>query len=369
MIFCDLHLFNLKELQSPEEYFRKYASNINYTFYLDEKISSLFIQHSALKYDCTKSKTRFLLWKSGPNYWRDYISCFLFVRRQGPEVVMLHGMINPAQLILVALFMGRLTKIIVQNHAEKPFTGLKQLLQKLADRYVSGYLFVSKEQASPWIEKGIIRKDKKIFEIMEGSTTFAMRDKMAAKLRLGYTNNNLLFVWVGRLDNNKDPLTVLKAFVEYFKEHPHSKLLMFYGTSELEEQVIEFVRSTNISSFVDLCGNIKHELLEEYYNAADYFILGSHYEGSGYALCEAMACGCIPIVTNIPSFKSMTDTGDCGYLFEPGNFNELLQVLNHLRLDDLELYKNKALKKFKNDLSFVAIASKMSEIVKELVQK
>ncbi len=53
-----------------------------------------------------------------------------------------------------------------------------------------------------------------------------------------------------------------------------------------------------------------------YYNSADYFVLGSHYEGSGFSLVEAMSCGVIPIVTDIPSFRMMTNNGKIGTLME-----------------------------------------------------
>ena len=74
----------------------------------------------------------------------------------------------------------------------------------------------------------------------------------------------------------------------------------------------------NITSreFTDANFIVQSEL-EKIYNQHQFFILGSHYEGSGYALLEAMACGCIPIVTNIPSYKFMTNNGDCALLFSP----------------------------------------------------
>ena len=40
--------------------------------------------------------------------------------------------------------------------------------------------------------------------------------------------------------------------------------------------------------------------VEELMRAADIFTLGSHREGSGYALTEALACGLPPVVTDIP---------------------------------------------------------------------
>ena len=43
--------------------------------------------------------------------------------------------------------------------------------------------------------------------------------------------------------------------------------------------------------------------------AADLFVLGSHREGSGYSLIEALACGLPPVVTDIHAFRTLTGCG------------------------------------------------------------
>ena len=43
-----------------------------------------------------------------------------------------------------------------------------------------------------------------------------------------------------------------------------------------------------------------------FFSAADLFVVGSHHEGSGYALMEACACGAVPVVTDIPTFRLLT---------------------------------------------------------------
>jgi glycosyltransferase involved in cell wall biosynthesis len=46
-------------------------------------------------------------------------------------------------------------------------------------------------------------------------------------------------------------------------------------------------------------------------------VSGSHHEGSGYALIEAIACGVTPCVTDIPAFRALS--GSCGVLWRPGD--------------------------------------------------
>ena len=110
-------------------------------------------------------------------------------------------------------------------------------------------------------------------------------------------------------------------------------------------------------SNICMVGKLEHEELGKWYNLADYIISSSHYEGSGIAVCEAMSCGCIPIVTNIPSFKMMTGRGKCGRLFTPGNEEELYNNLAASLHDNRGYESQLVLEQFNKELSFEAIAN------------
>ena len=81
------------------------------------------------------------------------------------------------------------------------------------------------------------------------------------------------------------------------------------------------------------------------------------------AVCEAMSCGCIPILTNIQSFRKMTGPGKCGFLYGPGDDAGLLKMLLQTGQLDMEEEKNKVLRQFKAELSFEAIAKKINAVI------
>jgi len=101
-----------------------------------------------------------------------------------------------------------------------------------------------------------------------------------------------------------------------------------------------------------------------WFNSADYYLSASHYEGSGTALCEAMSCGCIPIVTDIPSFRTMI--GNCGLFYEPGNEEALFYALMQTRYLQTEVKKKEVLQRFQSELSFSTIAAKFEKILDAL---
>lgn len=288
------------------------------------------------------------------------------IKKLRPEVVLINGFIFPLQIIQLRWKLGKRVKIIVINRSEKPFNGIRKYLQRLADKYIDAYLFTSVEFGKEWVEKGNISSEIKIHEVMHGSSVFSPMDRLAARSQLS-VNGSPVFLWVGRLNSNKDPITVIKSFVKFLSIEPNAKLYLIYHTEELLNDINAIINSNRkTKDAIRLVGQVSHHELGPWYSSADFFISGSYYEGGGIALCEAMSCGCIPIVSNIISFRKVTGNGKCGLLFEPGSEDDLLSTLIKAKELDMESEKQKALKQFNEELAFEAIAKKINEVIKSL---
>ncbi len=309
-------------------------------------------------------KYHFLNFKKSKLYFPRRLHCF--IKKLKPNVVFVNGFIFPLQIMQLRLKLGKTVKIIVLHHGEKPYRGLRGLLQKLADKMVNAYFFTSAEFGKEWILHGNISSQKKIYEVIQASSVFYLQDKTFAKSTL-QINGHPVFLWVGRLDANKDPLTVIKAFLQFTAFQPAAKLYMIYQTEELLKEIKNLIQSNNkATEAIKLVGKISHQQLQTWYNAADYIISGSHHEGSGIAVCEAMSCGCVPVLTDIISFRKMTGPGKCGLLYEPGNDAALLKTLLQTAELDIEKERNKTLQQFKEELSFEAIAKKINTVINSL---
>jgi len=289
-----------------------------------------------------------------------------FIKKLKPDVVLINGFIFPLQIIQLRIFVGRSVKIIILHRAEKPFSKWKKYLQKLADKCVNAYLFASAEFGKDWIEKGIIDDQKKVFEGMQSSSSFYPKNRNDAKLATGVLGNPV-FLWVGRLNANKDPVTVVKAFIQFLSFRPMAKLYMIFQSSELLKAIHSLIEhdAKAIESIV-LVGPVNHEQMLNWYNSSDFIISSSHYEGSGIAVCEAMSCGCVPIVTDIFSFRRMTGPNKCGLLYEAGNADDLFSVLLRAAEMNIETEREKTLKQFRQQLSFEAITEKIQTLIRSL---
>lgn len=288
-----------------------------------------------------------------------------YIKNLQADVVIINGTHYPLQVMQLRLLLGNKVKIAVQHHAEQPFTGLKKHLQRMADHFINAYFFSSAEMGQDWVKRGNLASAGKIHTVMEVSSIFYPVDKNDA-LAITAASGYPLFIWVGRLNANKDPLNVLRAFLRYADHVPGATLNLFYHTTELLEQMKALLADHPNKNAIKLMGKVSHDKLLYWYNSTDFILSGSYYEGANTAVCEAMSCGCIPIVTAIPSFRMMTDNGRCGYLYEPGDEKALLRLLLQTNTINHEQKRQECILYFKQKLSFEAIAETLHQTLSSL---
>ena len=95
---------------------------------------------------------------------------------------------------------------------------------------------------------------------------------------------------------------------------------------------------------------------------ADLFVVGSHHEGSGYAVMEACACGAMPVVTRIPTFAILTGSGSIGALWAPGNAADCARALVDAGRLDLIAERARVMDHFERELSWDAVGRRAMEI-------
>lgn len=361
-IFIDLFYVTFS-FKKPEEVLKRCYSTVGYLEKLAISFNLYFVarttEYSSFSED--KPLKAFLFKGKKLKKWMIPFRFNWFIKSLQPDYILVHGFGFVHYLVFLKMILPK-SKILLQSNgfAPKP-KGIKKYIYKVSDYFIDGYLFTGIENAKPWYENKILAKDK-IFSVMEGSTHFKFSGNEKRK-----PNS---FLWVGRLDANKDPLTILKAFERFLDIQENAILTMIFHENHLLSQVQDFIsNSEKLKKAVIVKGYVEHHLLEAIYNENEFFILGSHYEGSGYALVEAMACGCIPIVTSIPSFQFMTNDGACAFLFTPNREDELFESLKKAVNSDTIEMQQKVLEQFERKLSFWAIGEEVKSVFEILERR
>ena len=124
---------------------------------------------------------------------------------------------------------------------------------------------------------------------------------------ISYENSDYL-LFVGRLEDNKGWMDVLKAFIEIASEYPNIKLVFAgsYNTSEISNVKMNIIPSQLLNRIVFL-GYRKDcaQLMQK----ARALVVSSYLEGFGFITTEGMYNGCIVIGRNTSGTKEQFDNG------------------------------------------------------------
>jgi len=118
---------------------------------------------------------------------------------------------------------------------------------------------------------------------------------------------------------NRIELKGVDLFLALAKDHPE---YTFYiaGIDSLQ----------NVSSNVKCLGYLQPEELRTYYSKCRFYFQLSVWEGFGCALCEAMLCGCIPVVSNVNVLEEIA--GDKDLVLRKKNVEGLKTLVNSLMM-------------------------------------
>jgi glycosyltransferase involved in cell wall biosynthesis len=105
------------------------------------------------------------------------------------------------------------------------------------------------------------------------------------------------------------------------------------------------------------------EKLLEMYNEAKYYLQLSIFEGFGVALCEAMACGCIPIVSNANVLPDIV--GDSGYVLNNRNKELFIKLLKSIENEDNQSLSLKARQRIINNFTVESRKELLLKIIEQ----
>jgi len=230
-----------------------------------------------------------------------------------------------------------------------------QSIQRCVLQRCHRVFFTTKNHGQAWIEAGLLREEQ-VATCMEVSSSFVPADRESARARTGMKGRPV-FAWNARLHPVKDPLTALKGFSLIRKAWPEARLYMIYYSTEMQVEVARAIADDpNLAQAVEMRGTIRPKAVEDFLNSADFLIQTSLQEVAGYSVLEAMSCGVIPVVTDIPSFRAMTDDGRCGILAPIGDYRSMADQTLRIDLANVPALSRRVREFFVQSLSYDAIA-------------
>jgi len=230
-------------------------------------------------------------------------------------------------------------------------------------------LVSSPGQASEWRSASVVPSRVPIADVMEASSDLRPMPAPDAVMLSGVSGNPAV-LWVGRLNENKDPLTMLDGFSLFLNVCPDATLHMVYNAGTLRDAVNERIeRDPRLAARVRLVGAVPASQIAAYYSAADIYVSASRHEGSGFAAIEAMACGATPVLTDIPPFRVLTDSGRVGALWRRGEPQRLCDVLASVAAESGASMRARVRAQFDSALSWDVLGRRAVGIYRDVVQR
>ncbi len=204
---------------------------------------------------------------------------------------------------------------------------------------------------------------EKISCIYNPVVTSDFEESIKATPEINFNKDLPLIIASGRLVEQKDYPTMLKALALVIKQKPVNAMVL--GKGHLEKELITLSQELGIDNNVIFKGFVDNPL--SYMKQADIFLMTSAWEGFGNVLVEALYCGLSVVATDCKAGPAeILDDGKYGLLVPVGNEIAISDAI--LKVIDKPFDKDKQQKRA---LEFTArnITDKYLEHIKDIISK
>ncbi|MEZ4887184.1 MAG: glycosyltransferase family 4 protein [Chitinophagales bacterium] len=263
---------------------------------------------------------------------------------------------------------------VVSHGHDVPFAFPKQMLKFHALTYFwlkqilknATTFFVQSQEMKDRSDKFIGEKlASKNYRVPNGCNSDYFQPNYAIK------SKKFKIVWVGRLVDQKDPFTFLKA-IKIFSAKGIEFTVHILGDGPLRKKMEAFIQQNDLDKWVKMKGWVsKTEILEEY-QSANLQVISSLFEGMSIAALESLSAGLYVLTTPVSGNPDVVVEGENGGFFDYGDVEGLAE-----RLEDY--YKNKFLKGhlpnqekvngFRKEYKWDNIVALYNQALKNLLQK
>jgi glycosyltransferase involved in cell wall biosynthesis len=163
------------------------------------------------------------------------------------------------------------------------------------------------------VEAGLPRK--KIVTVHYGLDRLPEARSGIQPAELGIAADAPVVLAIGRLTEQKDHPTLLRAFARAHVSHPDA-VLVILGIGPLEAETRALAGGLGLAGAVHLPGRLA---IRDWLERADLFVHTSRWEGFGLVLLEAMLAGLPIVATRVSAVPEVVADGVTGCLFAPGD--------------------------------------------------
>ncbi len=144
-------------------------------------------------------------------------------------------------------------------------------------------------------------------------TAFRQPIQAADRNELGFSDSDVVFVYVGRLGPEKNLPFLIRCFSGAVRAYSQARLLIVGDGSE-RKSLNELVNQLGVAPYVRFTGMVPYQRVYQYLKMADVFATASVTEVHPLSVIEAMAAGLPVLGIHSPGISDTVCDGESGYL-------------------------------------------------------
>lgn len=218
--------------------------------------------------------------------------------------------------------------------------------------------------------------EDKLVAISNGANTelFRPMDKHECRRKLGLEKDAFYIGFVGSFAPWQG-LEVLIEAAKQVKEQGYSQIkYILVGDGEQKPILRQKVREYKLEQEIQFTGRVVYEQVVNYMNTFDVCYLCKEVLSFGFSplkLYEYLACGRPVIASQVDGVKEVIEEGQCGYLFEAGDAEELAKriIQSYQEREALQEMGLRGRKLVEGKYTWGATAERIVEVLNEVVKK
>lgn len=188
-------------------------------------------------------------------------------------------------------------------------------------------------------------------------------NKTELRTKLNIQKNKKVLLFVGRLEEYKNPLKAIELLKE-LKDRSNDYILIIIGQGSLKNRLCNLIQEHKLDDNVFLIDKVENNKIHEYYKTCDMFLNLNDKEIFGMSILEAMNQGCKVIAVSAPGPNFIIDNEINGVVLETFDFNMWIDKIDKYIND--EFITIKAKEKIEKNFKWDSIAKKYLELFKEI---
>lgn len=126
-----------------------------------------------------------------------------------------------------------------------------------------------------------------------------------------------------RLVYNQKRADLIPKLIENMENKHINYMLNIAGNGPCEKELKGYVDTRKLNNKVKFYGRLTKKDLIDFLKKQDIYLNFSEYEGTSLTMLEAMACGCVPVVTNVSGVNDFIVSGQNGLISDVGNIDDI----------------------------------------------